>query len=117
MIRFRGKEEEHRSSGIWVGPAAGSTAALRSAGGKVLPITSKRLQFVVREAFIWNGVKPGLTRGLVNPDEELYIRSGNRKSRLYIDGPHLARTVEIGSEIRLRLSNEPLTLLGFKGRS
>ena len=41
--------EDQKSSGIWVGPAAGSTAARHSAGGEVMPIESKRLQYVVRE--------------------------------------------------------------------
>ena len=31
-------DEEQKSSGLWVGPAAGSTAAQRSAGGSVLPL-------------------------------------------------------------------------------
>ncbi len=41
-------EESQMSSGLWAGPAAGSTAAVRSAGGRVLPIGSQKLQFVVR---------------------------------------------------------------------
>src|SRR5205814_3511997 len=34
------EEEEQKSSGMWIGPAAGSTAAQRSAGGRVLPLAS-----------------------------------------------------------------------------
>ena len=39
--------EEQKSSGFWIGPAAGSTAAQRSAGGKILPLASTDLQLVV----------------------------------------------------------------------
>jgi NAD+ kinase len=116
LIRFRGQEEEHKSSGVWVGPAAGSTAAIHSAGGRVLPVTSRRLQFVVREPFCRDKHALALTRGLIEPGEALSLRSRNRRSRVYIDGSHLSRDVGIGSEIRMRLSDEPLVLLGFKGR-
>jgi NAD+ kinase len=116
LIRFRDQEEEHKSSGVWVGPAAGSTAAIRSAGGRVLPVTSKGLQFVVREPFRWNKVELKLKRGVVCPDEALRIRSRNRLSGVYIDGSHLRQNVGIGSEIRFCLSDEPLTLLGFQRR-
>ena len=44
-------EEEQKSSGVWIGPAAGSTGAQRSAGGSVLALTSKKIQFVVREPY------------------------------------------------------------------
>src|SRR6185436_3893799 len=44
-------KEDQRSSGIWIGPAAGSTAAQRSSGGKILPLTSKHIQYVVREPY------------------------------------------------------------------
>jgi NAD+ kinase len=116
-IRFRGRQEEHKSSGVWMGPAAGSTAAIYSAGGKILPIGSKRMQFVVREAFSWHHRPLRLTKGLLDPGEELSLISRNRRSGLYIDGAHLRREIGIGSEIRVRLSDEPLTLLGFRGRS
>jgi len=114
LIQVGDREQEHKSSGIWVGPAAGSTAAQHAAGGRILPITSKRLQFVVRES----GSKQGddLTQGFINPGEKIRLRSRMRSGHLYIDGPHLARSVDIGSELTMYLSDEPLTLLGFNSR-
>src|SRR5690606_9231413 len=44
ILRYSGQREEQRSSGVWVGTAAGSTGALRSAGGRVLPLLSQSLQ-------------------------------------------------------------------------
>lgn len=114
LIRFRDIEEDHRSSGVWVGPAAGSTAAQRSAGGVVLPLNSNVMQFVVREPYMPNGTRYRLTKGLMEPDEELFITSKIHGGRLYVDGPHLKRKVDLGSEIRLGRSPEPLTLLGFR---
>lgn len=113
LIRHRDVEEDQRSSGVWVGPAAGSTAAQRSAGGQVLPIDSDQLQFVVREPYMPNSTNYTLVRGLFGPEEELLITSKIHGGRLYADGPHLKRKVDLGSEIRLKRSPESLTVLGF----
>jgi NAD+ kinase len=117
LIRHGGREEDQRSSGLWVGPAAGSTAAQRSAGGKVLPLDSSQMQFVVREPYMPNGTRYELVNGLLAPDEELQITSKIHGGRLYVDGPHLKRKVELGSIIHLKRSPEPLTVLGFRARS
>ena len=116
LIKHGAREEDQRSSGVWVGPAAGSTAAMRSAGGKVLPLDSSQMQFVVREPYMPNGTRYGLVKGLLAPDEELQIISKIHGGRLYVDGPHLKRKVDLGSIIHLKRSPEPLTVLGFKAR-
>lgn len=116
LIRHRDIEEEHRSSGVWVGPAAGSTAAQRSAGGHVLPPTSTQIQFVVREPYQPNGTRYQLTKGLMEGEEQLIITSKIHGGRLYVDGPHLRRKVALGSEIGVTRSPEPLTVLGFRAR-
>jgi NAD+ kinase len=115
-IRLRGHEEVHKSSGVWVGTPAGSTAALRSAGGRVQPITSKRLQFVVREPYAAAARHEELLKGFIAPDEHLDIQSHIRSGHLYIDGPHMKREIEIGSTLRMERSDQSLSLLGFRGR-
>ncbi len=116
LIKHRNSEEEHRSSGVWVGPAAGSTAAQRSAGGRVLPASSQQLQFVVREPYMPNGMRMKLVRGLVSPGEHLTITSKIHGGRVYVDGPHIKRSVDLGSEIVVKRSPETLTVLGFHAR-
>lgn len=106
-------EEEQKSSGIWVGPSAGSTAAQLSAGGKVLPVGSKRLQFVVREPYNPPEGSYRATRGLIDQGEQLAIVSKVREGRVFIDGPHHSREVKMGARLVMRRSEEPLTLLGF----
>lgn len=105
--------EEHKSSGIWVGPAAGSTAAQLSAGGRVLPAQSRRLQYVVREPYLPPESSYALVRGLVEPDGSLEALSKMREARVYLDGPHQYRDVRWGSRVRFSRSDEPLHLLGF----
>ena len=109
--------EEQKSSGIWIGPAAGSTAAQRSAGGKVLPLSSTKLQFVVREPYRAEGHATQVTLGLVHEDEVLEIKNKMRSARLFLDGDHIVHDVTIGDVVRLRRSGEPLAVLGLpRGR-
>jgi NAD+ kinase len=113
-LRLGRVSEEHKSSGVWVGPAAGSTAAQHSAGGEILPVRSRMLQFVVREPYEPNGLKYRLRKGLVKPSSKLQLHSNMRAGRLYLDGPHDVHPVDMASTIEFRKSSESLTLLGFR---
>lgn len=115
-IRLRGRQEEQRSSGVWVATAAGSSAAIHSAGAKVQPISSQRLQFLVREPYALRKRGYRILKGSVGPGEHLEIESHMRAGRLFIDGPHVWRVIEIGSVLRMYRSDEPLSLLGFRAR-
>lgn len=106
-------EEEQKSSGIWVGPAAGSTAAQRSAGGQILPIEARILQFVVREPYTPLGQVLRFPMGLVDVDGDLVIRSKTRDARIFLDGDHVVFDATIGDVIAMRCSDEPLTVLGL----
>lgn len=109
----RVSEEEQKSSGLWIGPPAGSTAAQLSAGGRVMPAGSKRLQYVVREPYLPPERSYRHVRGLVDPGDQLVILSKVREGRVYMDGPHHHRDVRMGARLVFRRSEEPLTLLGF----
>ena len=116
LIKQAALEEDHKSSGIWIGPAAGSTAAQRSAGGDVLPASSTKIQYVVREPYMADGTSYKLVKGLIDAQEELLITSKTHGARLYVDGPHLRRKVALGSEVAVKRSPESLTVLGFRAR-
>jgi NAD+ kinase len=115
-LRFGRISEEHKSSGVWVGPAAGSSAAQRSAGGQLLPLEAQELQYVVREPYEANGTRYALKQGLVKPGQSLKLDSRMRAGRLFLDGPHHEHVVEMAARIEFRRSREPLQLLGFKRR-
>lgn len=106
-------EEEHRSSGLWVGPAAGSTAALRSAGGEVLPLDSEDLQFVVREPYIPAAGPYRLTRRVLAPGQALRVRSKMYDGALFLDGTGRQSQIKLGDRVEFRRSDEPLRLLGL----
>jgi NAD+ kinase len=113
LLELGGVVEEQKSSGFWIGPAAGSTAAQRSAGGAVLPLDSDALQLVVREPYVPDGRPYQLQRILIPADACLRVRSKSRRMRLYIDGPEHVERVTIGDVFELRRSPEPLRLLGI----
>ncbi len=113
LIEVQGQTEVQLSSGIWAGPAAGSTAAIRSAGGKVLPIGSQKIQFVVREPYRGVDNRYELTKGIIAPGESLRVRCEIPRGRIFLDGPQKTFDVGIGDEIAMMKSDEPLVLLGL----
>jgi NAD+ kinase len=117
-ISSRGVRESQLSSGVWVSTAAGSTAAIRAAGGEVIPAGSGVLQFVVREPGPSGGaaetVRPRLVQGLIQPGETLQIRSRTAAARLYVDGPHVVFPVDFGDVVTFAGSAKPLKLLGYR---
>jgi len=117
ILEHAGDQERQMSSGVWIGPAAGSTAAIRSAGGKVLPTGSQKIQFVVREPYRGVDNKYRLIKGMVPPGEDLRITSRMTKGRIFLDGTQKVYSIGIGDRIRMTLSDETLTLLGLDRRS
>ncbi len=113
ILRHRGRREEQKSSGFWIGPPAGSTAAQRSAGGRVLPAGSHRLQLVVREPYAPAGLRYRLLKVLIDPGRELFAHSKMQKACLFLDGPHMRFDVGLGDVVGFRASDEPLTVLGL----
>lgn len=108
--------EEQRSSGLWVGPPAGSTAVQLSAGGKVLPLSSKALQFIVREPYLGDIKKPKILRGLIKRAETLRVESLISEGCVYLDGHETEFGVPLGSIIQFERSPEPLRVLGLTPR-
>jgi len=108
--------EEQKSSGFWIGPAAGSTAAQRSAGGKVLPLSSHALQLVAREPYTPYGERYELRRALVLPGQKLIVRSKMHSARIFIDGPDRVIKTHFGDIVEFSEAPQPLTVLGLSSR-
>jgi NAD+ kinase len=114
ILRYGRVREEQRSSGFWLGPASGSTAAQRSAGGKVLPLSSSKLQLVVREPYPALSGRPyQLLRVVVRPGARLIVKSKMQDGCLFLDGPYRQVPVRLGDEVTFYASDEPLTVLGL----
>jgi NAD+ kinase len=108
--------ETQRSSGIWIGPPAGSTAAQRSAGGRILPLASRQLQLVVREPYTPRGKKNALARAIIKPNQRAVVTSKMDDSSLFLDGPQRTIGVRLGDQIEFFVSDTPLQVLGLSGR-
>jgi NAD+ kinase len=113
ILRTESVSEEQHSSGVWIGPAAGSTAAQYSAGGKILPLSSARLQLVVREPFLWGGKRLRYRRLLVGPGKSVKLKSKMQDAALFLDGPYRRISVSLGDVAEFSASNEPLCVLGL----
>lgn len=83
-------EEIHKSSGIWIATPAGSSAAIRAAGGQTFDITFEQYQFRVRELYSAPGKPKGrLEGGLFDANsKKLKIENLSSKAILAIDGHH-----------------------------
>jgi len=112
-IRAQGKSEAHRSSGVWVATPAGSTAGIRAAGGKTLPLTSQRLQFLVREPFTPEDSTYDLTRGFISGRQKLFIESRMEGGSLFVDGPRNVLDFQTGACATFDVGGEPLSVLSL----
>ena len=78
-----------------------------------MPLSSRKLQYVVREPY-----RPGvdalrMTVGMVDEGLVLAIRSQMRQGRVFIDGDRIMHEVGIGDVVTMRRSDEPLVVLGL----
>lgn len=108
LLKVRGLREEQKSSGLWVSPAPGSTAATRSAGGQSLPLGSQKIQYVIREPYEPSGKRYRLTHGILGPREQVQLLSMMDEASLFVDGPHLMFPVRRGSTVVIRNANRPI---------
>ena len=121
MSRYRlqigAVKEDQKSSGLWIATAAGSSSAIRAAGGRELPWSSKRFQYRPRELYLGRLSRYRLTGGSVSPSTAVRVTWLMRDGRLFIDGPHVHQALQFGDRIEVRLADEhPLHVLGLGER-
>ncbi len=98
------KREEQKSSGVWIATPSGSTAAIRSAGGKILPKHSRQFQFLVREPFQQGKTKLKLLKDVLRAQEKLILNPQMSRAGLFIDGAHIHHDLKLGDKIEIKLS-------------
>lgn len=110
LLRLGKHEEEQRSSGIWIATAAGSTAGIHSAGGRVMPRRSHRLQYLVRELYREPNRHYEHLRGFIAPEAEMIVASKMPQAHLYLDGAKTAYPFLFGARAGFRVADSPLRL-------
>lgn len=108
ILRIGDQAEEQRSSGIWIGTPSGSTGAIKSAGGEILPITSEYYEYVVREKWERPGQKFALVSGKLPKTQKMSIVSQMRTGAIYIDGQHIEYPFQLGEELCVRAAEHDL---------
>lgn len=103
--------EEQRSSGVWVSTAAGSSSAIYSAGGKLLPLNSKRLQYLPRELYVVRKRRYKLRGGVLRENDKIVIASLMKEGVVYIDGSHVHFPLKFGDTAVFSKSPYPLYMV------
>jgi NAD+ kinase len=110
-LRVGGVREIQRSSGLWIATPAGSTAAIQSAGGQVLPVESRTLQYRVRELYHEPGRRYRLMGGVLAEGRSIEVVSRMPEGRLYADGARRVRRFPFGMRAVFGIGREPLRLV------
>lgn len=99
-ISLGDRVEEHKSSGLWVSTALGSTAGIYAAGGVIMPRTDTNFQYVVRELYRAPGRNFYLVNGFFDPDQKpLMIENRCEQAIIAADGNHGVMKIEWGDRI------------------
>jgi NAD+ kinase len=100
VIRLGEREEDHKSSGLWVSTALGSTAGVSAAGGVIQPRSDRNFQFLVRELYRPAGRNFFLINGFFDAEKKcLSIENRCEEAILAADGSHGMMNVSWGEKI------------------
>ena len=107
VFSFGDEVEVHKSSGIWISTAAGSTAAAAAAGGKVYPIEHRAFQFVIREPYCPPGGDDLRKNSEFEPEKNsITIENRCESALLALDGHHGLVELEMGDRISFERANK-----------
>ena len=115
VLRVGDREEDQKSSGVWMSTAAGSTGAMRSAGGQPMDIRDLRLQYQVREPCFQPGLELRLLGGIV--DGPVCLTSRMINGGAFLDGRRVAVPVRFGSPVEIHPDGPPLRIVLLGGRT
>lgn len=101
------KAEEQKSSGVWVSTAAGSTAAIRAAGGKVLSLDSDKIEYLVREPYAVSA-RYKMLRGVLSANSTVSIKSLLPLGTLFIDGGTTQYPAPQGAVVKIKNAKKTL---------
>ncbi len=106
------KTEEQKSSGVLIGTSSGSNAWLKSAGVKPFS-SSKKFYFIVRDPYTRKLTKPLLTKGFIDQNNNIKIKSEMENGIVAVDS-NKEYKFNKGSVIEIALSKNPLSVVRFK---
>jgi NAD+ kinase len=108
-------KEEQRSSGVWIATPAGSTGAIRSAGGKVMKVSAHQMQYAPRELYYGFSKMYRHKGGLLSRGESITVTSLMRSGMIFVDGTHFEMKFPFNSTLKVTLSPAVLNTISSPG--
>lgn len=107
-LEMRGIKEEQRSSGLWIAAPAGTSGAIKSAGGRVLKPEEKKNQYMPRELYGGFNQKYRLQGGVLNAGSKITVTSLMREGAIFVDGTHFKLKFPFNAVVKVSVSHHPL---------
>ncbi|MBI2135493.1 NAD(+)/NADH kinase [Candidatus Woesearchaeota archaeon] len=112
-IKVGNKSEYQKSSGVLIGTAAGSNAWIKACNGKILPLNSKKFQFIVREPFPGKFLKYKMLKKILKPNEVITLISKMKRGVVVADSVGKEYGFSNGDLLTVSVSKHPLRLATF----
>jgi len=114
-LKLQGKSDAYfhvRSSGLRTCTASGSTAAMYSAGGRLMPFDSTEMQYMDREPIYYDHAPPPSSAGhrFYKRGETMRLRWNSRVGVVYIDGAHVKHDISLGDDIEMSSDGPELSM-------
>ncbi|MBI2885408.1 MAG: NAD(+)/NADH kinase [Candidatus Omnitrophica bacterium] len=114
-LRVGPHQEAHKSSGVWIATAAGSSSAIAAAGGRRLAWRSTRFQYRPRELYEGRLSRYRLTGGVLSARGRVEIHWLMRRGLACIDGPHVRVPLQYGDRLTIQPATaHPLRVYGVR---
>jgi len=107
-------KEEQRNSGLWISTAAGSSGAIKSAGGKVYGPEERLIQYMPRELYYGFSKSYKLKGGVLRKQNKIIVTSLMHKGMIFADGMHINLKFPFNAKLTVTLSPDPIRMIKFK---
>ena len=107
-------KEEQRNSGLWISTAAGSSGAIKSAGGRSFKSEQKKMQYMPRELYYGFSKKYTHKGGVLDANKTISVTSLMRSGMIYVDGTHYELKFPFNYALKISFSPNPLKTIKLK---
>lgn len=104
----------HRNSGLWICTPCGSTGATCSAGGYILNMSDRLIQWTCRESYYLQQSIPYFLSGFLKPSNKIIIQCNMKYGQLYVDGAHYLKELKKNDILEISFSDTFLNILFTK---
>lgn len=110
VVKFDGKEEEQRSSGVLVATGAGSGGWYKSSGGEAFN-DERELRFLVREPFQGKLYKVTMEKGIISEKDKIEFIGKRHDGGIIAIDSNKTYDFNTGDVVEISLSDKPLKVI------